>query len=156
MFLLTALLSALSSGASHQIDDIQHIIIFMQENRAFDHYFGTLKGVRGFNDRVTVPLKSGNSVFYQPTNQSDLSKYMLPFRADMSQTSASCMDAPEMDYECDIRMWNEGHFDSWNTGRSAGKMAMLRSLIFRSLTSSLRHGYVILYSRRFALLLRAL
>jgi phospholipase C len=102
------------------IEQIQHIIIFMQENRAYDHYFGTLRGVRGFNDRVVVPLRSGLPVFYQPTNQSDLSSYMLPFRATMKETSASCMDAPEMNYPCDIRMWNNGHFDSWNTGRSPG------------------------------------
>lgn len=92
----------------------------MQENRAFDHYYGTLKGVRGFNDRVVVPLKSGLPVFYQPTNQSDLTQYMLPFHAVMKETSASCMDAPEMNYPCDIRMWNKGRFDSWNTGRSPG------------------------------------
>ena len=26
----------------------------MQENRSFDHYFGTLRGVRGFGDRSTI------------------------------------------------------------------------------------------------------
>ncbi len=93
----------------------------MQENRAFDHYFGTMKGVRGFNDRVVVPLKTGLPVFYQPTNVSDLTQYMLPFHAVMKETSASCMDAPEMNYPCDIRMWNKGRYDSWNTGRSPGQ-----------------------------------
>ncbi|HEY0463076.1 MAG TPA: alkaline phosphatase family protein, partial [Polyangiaceae bacterium] len=32
------------------IEDIEHIVILMQENRSFDHYFGTLRGVRGFGD----------------------------------------------------------------------------------------------------------
>ena len=36
------------------IDDVKHVVIFMQENRPFDHYFGTLGGVRGFNDRTSV------------------------------------------------------------------------------------------------------
>src|SRR5690606_10610113 len=37
------------------IRDVQHVVILMQENRSFDHYFGTLRGVRGFGDRHTVP-----------------------------------------------------------------------------------------------------
>jgi len=57
------------------IQDVEHIVILTQENRPFDHHFGTLRGVRGFNDpravRINLPLKSGNgstqvSVFLQP------------------------------------------------------------------------------------------
>ena len=66
---------ALSVGTG-TIDDMEHIVIFMQENRAFDHYFGTLQGIRGFNDRTTVPLRNGHNAFYQPTNQSDLSEVL--------------------------------------------------------------------------------
>lgn len=57
-----------------------------------DHYFGSLKGVRGFNDRNTQPMASGlpNS-FYQPVDQEDLSQYMLPFHVDAHSTSAMCM-----------------------------------------------------------------
>jgi phospholipase C len=35
------------------------VVILMQENRAFDHYFGTLAGVRGFGDRFPIPLPEG-------------------------------------------------------------------------------------------------
>jgi phospholipase C len=59
---------------------------------------GTLSGVRGFNDRSTVPLASGFNAFYQPVDDSDLSQYMLPFRVDANQTNAMCMGAPEMYY----------------------------------------------------------
>ncbi len=37
------------------IKDVKHIVILMQENRAFNHYFGTMKGVRGFGDRFPIP-----------------------------------------------------------------------------------------------------
>ena len=40
-------------GASSKvppISDIKHVVVLMQENRSFDHYFGTLRGVRGFGD----------------------------------------------------------------------------------------------------------
>jgi len=57
------------------IRDVEHIVILMQENRPFDHQFGTLRGVRGFNDpravKINLPLQSGTgttpvSVFLQP------------------------------------------------------------------------------------------
>ena len=49
------------------IRDIKHVVILTQENRSFDHYFGSLKGVRGFGDRSTITLPGGLSVFQQPT-----------------------------------------------------------------------------------------
>jgi phospholipase C len=109
-----------SSSAVKGIDQVKHVIIFMQENRAFDHYFGRLKGVRGFNDRVTVPLRSGLNAFYQPVDQDHLDEYMLPFHADSNKTNAMCMPAPEMYYPTDIKMWNSGRMDAWNTARDPG------------------------------------
>jgi hypothetical protein len=61
--------------------DVEHIVILMQENRPFDHHFGTLKGVRGYNDpravNIHLPLLSGNgttlaSVFLQPAGVSNV------------------------------------------------------------------------------------
>jgi len=92
----------------------------MQENRAYDHYFGTLSGVRGFNDRTTVPMPTGLDAFHQPTNTSDYSQYQLPFLAEPNKTAAMCMPAPEMYYPTDIRMWNKGRMDKWNTERDGG------------------------------------
>lgn len=51
---------------SGSIDDVEHVIFLMQENRSFDHYFGTLRGVRGFGDPHPVTLPSGKSVWHQP------------------------------------------------------------------------------------------
>ena len=30
---------------------LEHVVLLMQENRSFDHYYGTLRGVRGYGDR---------------------------------------------------------------------------------------------------------
>ena len=30
--------------------DAEHVVLLMQENRSFDHTYGTLQGVRGFNE----------------------------------------------------------------------------------------------------------
>lgn len=43
--------------------DIDRFIILMQENRSFDHYFGTLSGVRGYGDAKALRLDNGRSVF---------------------------------------------------------------------------------------------
>src|SRR3954464_13708995 len=48
------------------IADVEHIVFLMQENRSFDHYFGTLRGVRGFGDPRAVRLPSGEPVWNQP------------------------------------------------------------------------------------------
>ncbi|WP_263248808.1 phosphocholine-specific phospholipase C [Saccharopolyspora rosea] len=48
------------------LDAIEHVVVLMQENRSFDHYFGTLRGVRGFGDRQPLRLPDGGSVFEQP------------------------------------------------------------------------------------------
>src|ERR1700722_11084990 len=60
------------------IEDIEHIVILMQENRSFDHYFGTLRGVRGYGDPRPASLASGKSVFNQPDGAGTL----LPFHPD--------------------------------------------------------------------------
>ncbi len=96
--------AAAAAAEARPVDQIEHVIIFMQENRPFDHYFGKMQGVRGFNDRATVPLRSGLNAFHQPVDQSDLSKYMLPFQAEHNVTKAMCMPAPEMYYPTDIKM----------------------------------------------------
>ena len=51
----------------HDLRDIKHIVVMMQENRSFDHYFGTLRGVRGFGDRSYLTQPNGDPVWKQPT-----------------------------------------------------------------------------------------
>jgi phospholipase C len=70
-----------ANNCTGTINDVEHIVILMQENRPFDHYFGTLQGVRGFNDpravKIHLPLQNGSgtvpaSVFLQPASQDDI------------------------------------------------------------------------------------
>ena len=63
LFLLPLCLAAAAAGS---INDIEHIVIYMQENRPFDHYYGVLNGVRGFNDHAAPRLPNGDSPFKQP------------------------------------------------------------------------------------------
>src|SRR5262245_9403646 len=53
---------ALAIPAHHRsgtIEDVEHIVFLMQENRAFDHYFGTLRGVRGYGDPDPASMPPG-------------------------------------------------------------------------------------------------
>ncbi|MEX3906577.1 phosphocholine-specific phospholipase C [Paraburkholderia sp. BR14319] len=73
-----------ANNATGTIEDVQHIVVFMQENRAFDHYFGTLPGVRGFSDRITIPLPDGANVW----QQSDGTRTLMPFYLDSRKGNA--------------------------------------------------------------------
>ncbi len=114
-----SLQQALAAPAvSGTINDVQHVVIFMQENRAFDHYYGTMNGVRGFGDRNAITLPTGKSAFYQPCSNSD--GYILPFHMDTTTTSAICVNAPAMSYPVDTAIWNKGKYNAWNTARTPG------------------------------------
>ncbi|QKW07314.1 phospholipase C, phosphocholine-specific [Streptomyces sp. NA04227] len=112
-----ALASPTPAGGS--VEDIEHIVIFTQENRAFDHYFGSLRGVRGFGDRNAVKLPGGDSVWQQPDDD-HADGHILPFRMDTTKTSATCANAPAMDWPTDLGIYNGGRYDAWNTARDAG------------------------------------
>src|SRR5215467_5690029 len=47
---ITKALAIPANNRTGTINDVEHIVILMQENRPFDHHFGTLRGVRGFSD----------------------------------------------------------------------------------------------------------
>jgi phospholipase C len=72
------------------IRDVQHVVILMQENRSFDHYFGSLQGVRGFGDRSTITLPGGLSVFQQPTTPpgTPITTTQYPWRLSAAAVSA--------------------------------------------------------------------
>src|SRR5271169_2231217 len=68
--------------------DAEHIVILMQENRAFDHCYGTLQGVRGYNDPRAITLANNNPVWVQ-TN--DAGQSYSPFRLNLKDTKATWM-----------------------------------------------------------------
>src|SRR5271165_6596727 len=76
------------------IADVEHIVILMQENRSFDHYFGTMRGVRGFSDPRVPKLPSGDPVWYQP-NGSD---YLLPFHPDKPELGLDFLEDTPHDW----------------------------------------------------------
>ena len=99
-FLPPALARAVAEGPRKgSLKDVKHVVIHMQENRSFDHYFGTLAGVTGFGDPnaltqtdTTPPFDTvgGKSIFFQydPHNPDG---YLLPFHLDTQRTSSQAI-----------------------------------------------------------------
>jgi phospholipase C len=79
-----------AGGRSGTIEDVEHVVIFMQENRSFDHYFGHLRGVRGYNDRFPVLRADGRPIWTQP-RQDVATEAVLPFHLTTQLTSAQCV-----------------------------------------------------------------
>ncbi len=111
----TGLVSALAAGVlalfasrgdavSGTIQDVQHVVILMQENRSFDHYFGALRGVHGFNDQSTLLFRNGNNAFFQPQG----TNYVLPFHAPTLS-----LEDVRHDWDGEHAFWNSGRWDQW-------------------------------------------
>ena len=94
------------------LKDIKHLVVLMQENRSFDHYFGTLAGVRGFEDPDALRLPSGKSVFYQPDSENP-EGYTLPFHLDTRRTSAQKIPSTNHSWAVQHEAWNGGLMDRW-------------------------------------------
>jgi phospholipase C len=146
---------ALSIPANYRtgtINDVEHIVVLMQENRPFDHHFGTLRGVRGFSDprtvKINLPLQSGGSVkasvFLQPAGPNNTSfsvpagsyggpadgvPVIPPFRIDPAKISPgltslglSYMGGTGHGWSDTHYAWNWGQYDGWAVVK--GPMAM--------------------------------
>ncbi|HEY1661886.1 MAG TPA: alkaline phosphatase family protein [Verrucomicrobiae bacterium] len=94
------------------LSDIKHVVLLMQENRSFDHYFGTLAGVRGFDDPNAMTLPNGKSVFYQPDPKNP-NGFLLPFHLDTRNTSAQKIPSTSHSWPCQHASWNKGKMDNW-------------------------------------------
>ena len=95
-----------------KITDIDHVVIFIQENRSFDHYFGSYRGVRGFADQ--------SAAFNQPypaNTSSAPAGVLLPFHLDTTQTSAACTHDITHDWIPQHQSWNNGAMDGFVTSR---------------------------------------
>jgi phospholipase C len=106
-----ALAATLSDPPAGSLADIEHIVILMQENRSFDHYFGTMPGVRGFADPAAIRLPGGRPVFYQPRPAP--AGFLTPFHYDTRTTSAQATPGTDHSWPTQHQAWNHGAMDQW-------------------------------------------
>jgi phospholipase C len=106
--------SALSASRKvAPVSEIKHVVVLMQENRSFDHYFGAMPGVRGFADS-SVP----KTRFYQkdPTNPDG---YLLPFHTDTADSSAQALPSTSHSWGSQHQSWDGGAMDGFVTAHLA-------------------------------------
>jgi phospholipase C len=113
-FLPPGVRRALASGPAQggSLSDIKHVVILMQENRSFDHYFGALANVRGFNDPTAMTLPTGKPVFYQPDKEHP-DGYLLPFHLDTRTSSAQAQPSTSHAWGVQHSAWNGGLMNNW-------------------------------------------
>ena len=107
-----ALAATLDNPPRGSLRDIEHIVILMQENRSFDHYFGTMPGVRGFADPAAIRLADGGPVFRQPY-PGHAQGYLTPFHLDTKATSAQATPGTDHSWPTQHLAWNDGKMDQW-------------------------------------------
>jgi phospholipase C len=90
--------------------DAEHVVILMQENRSFDHAYGSLRGVRGFNDPRAVMLPDGNPVWLQ-TNAAG--ETYAPFRLNIKETKATWMGSLPHGWPDQGEARHDGKHDRW-------------------------------------------
>ncbi|HUB91262.1 MAG TPA: alkaline phosphatase family protein, partial [Dyella sp.] len=103
------------------LEDVEHMVVLMQENRSFDHYFGALKGVRGFGDPHPVNLTSGKAIWYQP----DGAGYVLPFHPTAPDLGLQFLEDLAHDWTSTHAAWNAGQYDQWVPSKGTTTMAYL-------------------------------
>jgi phospholipase C len=118
---ITRAMSIPAHRQNGSIEDVEHIVILMQENRSFDHYFGTMKGVRGFGDPRPVNLPSGKPVWYQPKAED----YLLPFRPSAPDLGLQFFLQLPHDWNSMHAAWNNGRYDQWVPCKGFPTMAHL-------------------------------
>jgi phospholipase C len=97
--------------------DAEHVVILMQENRSFDHCFGTLKGVRGFNDPRAIELPNKNKVWLQSNAAGET---YAPFHLDIKNTKATWMSSLPHSWANQVNSRNDGKFDQWLNEKKNG------------------------------------
>jgi len=103
------------------LQDVEHIVFLMQENRAFDHYFGTLRGVRGYGDPRPMPLPSGKPVWQQPDGKG----FLLPFHPTANDLGMQFLQDTPHGWPDTQAAWNGGKYDQWIANKGRTTMAYL-------------------------------
>ncbi len=98
--------------------DAEHIVFLMQENRSFDHAYGTLKGVRGFNDPRVLKQTNGNPLWFQ-TNKAG--ETYAPFRLDIKNSKITWMGSLPHSWTDMVAARNNGKMDTWLEAKKAGR-----------------------------------
>ncbi len=97
--------------------DAEHVVLLMQENRSFDHTYGTLQGVRGYNDPHAILQPNGNKVWLQSNKAGQT---FAPFHLDIKNTKATWMQSLPHTWSDQVDAFNKGKYDQWLAAKHSG------------------------------------
>lgn len=109
---------AISPDPGTTFEDAEHVVMLMQENRSFDHCFGTLRGVRGYNDPRAISIPQKFPVWMQPDKDGNR---FAPFRLDIQATKATWMRDIPHSWENQVDARNKGKYDGWIEAKRPGR-----------------------------------
>lgn len=110
----SALSAVTNSSTCAKVTDIDHVVILIQENRSFDHYFGSYRGVKGFSEQ--------SAAFQQPypgNTSVSPAGVLLPFHLDTTKLNAACTHDIAHDWVPQHQSWNNGAMNGFVTSRLA-------------------------------------
>jgi len=111
--------------------DIKHVVVLMQENRSFDHYFGSLRGVRGFGDRATITLPGGLPVFEQPVTPPGVPVTATQYPWHLSDAPASAYPAGHQPPSSEVGAQGYGGTShSWDDQHGAWEGGLMNGWVF--------------------------
>jgi phospholipase C len=120
----TALSSSVARAAAispavrtRSIKDVEHIVVLMQENRSFDHYFGSLRGVRGFGDPHPALQPGGQTIWNQDG--------VLPFHPTAPDLGLQFIADLAHDWDSTHVALDGGGYDQWVQAKTNITMAYL-------------------------------
>jgi len=108
---------AIDAPAGSTYLDAEHIVFLMQENRSFDHCYGTMRGVRGFNDPRAMKLPNGLPVWFQTDKEN---KSYAPFRLDIENTKTTWMGSLPHGWRDMVQARNNGKMNTWLDAKRPG------------------------------------
>ena len=108
-----------ANRATRSLKDVEHVVVLMQENRSFDHYYGVMRGVRGFGDPHPVTLPSGQPVWYQAEGAS----VVPPFRPNVGNLALTFIEDLDHSWNGTHEMFNGGNWDQWLPAKTTTCMA---------------------------------
>lgn len=111
--------AAIEPDPNSTFEDAEHVVILMQENRSFDHMYGALRGVRGFNDPRAVTLPNGDSVWRQPSKAER--KSYTPFRLDLRGSKITWLGSLPHSWRDQTDARNYGNHDGWLEAKPSGR-----------------------------------
>ena len=114
-----------ANRSTRSLRDVEHIVVLTQENRSFDHYFGVMRGVRGFGDPHPAMLPSGKPVWFQAEGTIVVPPFHPSDPNGADNLALTFIEDLDHNWDPTHQMFNGGNWDQWLPTKTTTCMAHL-------------------------------